>query len=430
MSAPRTIGEYLDELDDALKVGLNRRQRILTEAHTHLEEAAGAHQAHGASRQEAERLALSAFGSPYEVARGSDAATTLGRTVEVVADLCYRAGVRSRGVALFLLAMLAVTVVVFAAVGGSWLEGLLFSVLLLLMNLVKFGPEALSMPRPGYARRWLKLDRPARTLVLRSLCERRALSDPEGVEFAGEVAQRVRWLAAARWVLTLATAYFASVAVFFMLRGSAGLAALLGFAGVLCVVFAKRRSPRQRAEDELRVLDVVDQVVREAGAHARLQEGDDIDGTYPESNGDVHFWLVPTDDDAVAVAHAAAGDDDAVAVALAADGKVITLRMDHFKQKLRGPNRLRELRLCLAALVAGRCWEEAREVLISRRLLLRPRRYLETTLVIKTEDGHRRLRRRYRCGLEEFREALEQHGLSDHPETPLYRDYAPYPLRV
>ncbi len=416
VSEPQTIGEYLDELDDALNVGLARRERILTEAHAHLEEAASAHEDAGASRAQAERLALSAFGSPHEVARASDAASRLRRAVEVLADLCYRVGVRNRREALGSLAVVTVTGVVCAVDAGWWLAWPLASMGLVLLHLVMAGPKALSAPRPGYARRWLKLERSARTRVLGALNEGRRVTESEDVEFAAEVAHRLRWLTAARWVWALSASHAEGVAVFYMIRGSAGAAAFFGFLGVLFLVAAMRSSPRQRAEDELRLLDVVDQVVREAGARARLEEGRGRDGTYPDPDGAVTFWLVPV-------------AEDATAVELAADGKVIALRVGWYTQKLRGPNRLRELRLCLAAVVTGRYWEAGREVLVPGRLVRRPRQCLEVTRVFETERGLRHFTDRYRWprALEEHREALEQHGLGDRPDTTLQRRFPPYP---
>lgn len=59
---------YLADLDDALEVWPARRQRILAEARDHLEDAADAQQARGASRDGAEHEAVAALGAPEALA--------------------------------------------------------------------------------------------------------------------------------------------------------------------------------------------------------------------------------------------------------------------------------------------------------------------------------------------------------------------------
>ena len=68
MTTPQTIGEYLAALNASLEVGLRSRRRIFLEIVDHLSQATQEQVRGGASRQEAERRAIAAFGSPQEVA--------------------------------------------------------------------------------------------------------------------------------------------------------------------------------------------------------------------------------------------------------------------------------------------------------------------------------------------------------------------------
>jgi len=57
-----TIAEYLSELEGSLRVGRRAKRRILDEIEAHLRDAAASEQAHGMSREEAERLAIDRLG--------------------------------------------------------------------------------------------------------------------------------------------------------------------------------------------------------------------------------------------------------------------------------------------------------------------------------------------------------------------------------
>ena len=73
MSEPQTLREYLADFNAYLEVGLRSRRRIFLEVSDHLWQRIERELREGASRAVAERRAITAFGSPEEVARSFQA---------------------------------------------------------------------------------------------------------------------------------------------------------------------------------------------------------------------------------------------------------------------------------------------------------------------------------------------------------------------
>ena len=163
------IEQYLADLDDELRVRLWRRERILTEARGHLEErAAEAKAQERTSQAEAEQRAIAAFGSPGQVAGlfAAEGGGALNRTVVAGGSaLSYRVA-RNRelltGVAALTVGFFAATVV-YGSDFGKLFVGLWGLSVFIALQVLK------PAPRPGYVRRWRKLDLATRRQIARAL---------------------------------------------------------------------------------------------------------------------------------------------------------------------------------------------------------------------------------------------------------------------
>ncbi|MDQ3880979.1 MAG: hypothetical protein M3295_07900, partial [Chloroflexota bacterium] len=249
---------------------------------------------------------------------------------------------------------------------------------------------------------------------------REPLSDAHEADYAAEVALRARRLGVPRLLFAPFSVLEAAFAVISAAHGKFALGAVCGGLALLalCALLIGRNYGRRVAETELAALHVVDRVMREGNVRAALRVRPETEAL-PSSDTRLCFELAPA-------------NRDACAVTLAADRKAISVWANGKRHRFREPNRLRELQLCLAALVAGRYWERWSEVSVRRPIALRPRRYLEITSVFETEDGRRRFTDRYGCGraLEHLRQAREQRGLSDASGATLERGFAPYERAV
>lgn len=289
------IERYLDDLDDALWVGLARRDRILGEVRGHLEEAAGALQAVGEGREDAERRAVAEFGSPESIAArfGSQGATAPARAAVAVSNFLFvaRSYFSVRSNRRWAGQQFAIWAPVYGCMGLIWVRVLAYpggalAVWDLAARTLLCGVIAgacvvfalvwkglMSMPPPGYGRRWLKLEPAARERVLWAARAGEGLSDPREARFAAELTSRVRSFRQPDWLFVLVPGAWASQAV-------AGLAA--GFAwlvvpAILSVALpawgfshARRRSGAlDRAEGELVLFQAVDDALEQAG-HERV----------------------------------------------------------------------------------------------------------------------------------------------------------------
>ena len=339
MSAPGDIRQYRADLEDALRVRLARRERILAEACAHLEEEASAAVAGGMDRGAAERYAVRVFGAPEEVAasHGTDGATTFGRVVVALADILYRllhAGnwrprLLTRVAGAAGLATVAIPLVASGRL-PAW-PLLLFTVGI--MDLVPEIQRTCALPRPGYARRWMKLDRAVRARILDQITDGEALL-AGSEDFTAEFAMRVRRLGMT-WPMVALLAACATVACAW-----SGLTAVAfaGWATAAAVAGLKsRRSARQQAEGELAALDILDQVIREAKARVTLGE---------RFCGGFYVEMRPI-------------DRRANPLTLAADDKTIWVWANGEPHPFYGPKRLAQLRLCLASALAGNLQDES-----------------------------------------------------------------------
>lgn len=420
MSEPQSIREYLAELDDALSVRLARRERILTEARAHLEEALANEVQRGASPEQAELRVIVAFGAPQEVAAsyGVDGATALGRASVALADLFFRLygdswrrfiKARVQGVAVFVFMVTA-----WIALGAAPAMVILgFAGAIAGATCVRLRP-VLALPRSGYARRFLKLEPAVRAGIVRHD------PAPPGASqgaFAAELATRARRLSA-HHVWWAYAAFFAGVT---LVADNKAWIVIYAVIAILCLLGARssRSSARQQAEGELAALDIIDQVIREANVRASVVAPAVIEQPQANARADcperLYFDVCPFDDGA--------------RVCVRVDRNMIWMWLDGARYEFRGPDRLRELRLCLAAVIAGRCCLTWRELSIRRRIPHRQRRYLESTTVLETDDGPRRATDRYGCrdALQALDRALEERGLTNTPGARIEWMLAPYP---
>jgi hypothetical protein len=310
----KPIEQYLGDLDDSLRVTLRRRQRILSEARSHLEEAAEAQQRRGESRAEAERLVTAAFGPPEEVAAsyGTDGTSPIGRTAVGLADCCYRAAEYLKkpenreaihGEIVLLAAVPCAGALIISLLDSSPLWALRVYLVPALVVVLFFVAAQTwtglrSLPRPGYARRWLKLDRAAQRRIMCALREGATLADPREADFVAELRGRARGLRLPRFLFApfavLCTVMFVvSLALGDLDADAAGMLFLTLLLWWLLVTDTRRA--RQRAEQELLALDVLHDVAAEAleTGGARLEECISPPRQIHPSPADLQFRLVP-----------------------------------------------------------------------------------------------------------------------------------------
>ena len=380
MSAPQTIREYVHELNDSLRVRLSRRGRILAETRGHLEQAVEAELARGVSRAEAERRAIAAFGPPQEVAAsfGVEGATVIGRAAVAVADVFYRKYgrdwrlfIRALSVFVALSAVLAISLV---ALGLG--RNLLVVLVVCAYGGYQYLRRVVALPRPGYTRRFLKLDANVRERLLGALREGKPVPDAQAADYAAEVASRARGLGPSLLVHTILFAYFVGEAVALEQQGLGSQIAWGALALVVLLHFPIVRSRGARsARAELTLLQLLDEVMQEPHDPARLIERPKHIGS-PDFENVLVFTVEPA-------------SGEARSVKLAANYEEIRMWANGQRIRFRGPNRMRELRLCLASFVAGRYETTSRTVSRRTRLHWR-RRAPQLTTVFETEDGPRR----------------------------------------
>lgn len=312
MKGSEAIEQYLADLDDSLRVTLRRRERILSEARHHLEEAVETHQRQGASREEAERHALAAFGPPEDVAASHSTARAgaLARSVGGLADCCYRVGeylreAKNREAFVGTVAFAMLT-------GGSGIvaglirdrEPLVVAavsavVWSMLFAVVRTWIGLRSLPRPGYVRRWLKLDRAAHERILRALHEKAPLGDSREAAFAAELRRRARGLRLPRWLVAPPAMLLTAASVLGLAHGGLAygglgpgyvLAPLLFSAVLMWWLITDSRRALRRAEAELLALDILHENTAQAlqEGRARLEES-----VVPTSPGALRFSVVP-----------------------------------------------------------------------------------------------------------------------------------------
>ncbi len=302
------IEQYLADLDDELRVRRWRRERILAEVRDHLEEGAReTREEEQTSQAEAEQRAVAALGSPGQVARGfaAEAENALNRTAVAVSDFSYRVA-RNRQAVTPAVGM-SMGLVVLGILGEDPDSFMYMSLCSFWGMAVAVGFRALvPAPRPGYVRRWRKLDLGARRQIAGALRGGKAPSQPPASDVAVEVKQRVRnvrrylWLGVLFGVSPLALLIvYAAVADGEPLRWATVL--VLGL-WVACpaMIWRDWRSARRQVESELAALEVVEEVAGEVlrTGRARLQE------RYGRPTlGVTRFWfdLVPEDPKACAV---------------------------------------------------------------------------------------------------------------------------------
>lgn len=414
MSEPETIERYLEELEDllALKVTLARRERILAEVGAHLEEARKAQEAEGRDQSEAGRHAITVVGAPQTVAAAvaSDPPSGASRAAIALADLWYRDSkyLRRQPVESIVLA-----VIVGIAFGQQWaIYGLLGAA----GAFAHRARHVLLLPQPGYGRRWLKLERAARTRIRRALWKRQPLCCPQEAAFAAELRRRVSALG---WGYHATFALLGSAGS--LVEGIAGgglrlvaLAVALGLLGMFLLLGGARRA-RRKVDAELAVLDVIDDAAGEAlrTGGARLRDQPEHDkASYSHA---LNCELTPA-------------DPNACPIRLKLEPRLLSLSTNGHQHRLRtGGDHLRELRLCLEAVAAGRYWEEWREVQAPWRLSSRPRRCMTVTSVFDTEDGRRELTNGFYWSSEDWAwwdEEQERQRASAKPVA-LRRTFAP-----
>ncbi len=432
------IEQYLTDLDDELRVGLWRRERILAEVRSHLEQtAAETEERDRVSPAEAERCAVAAFGSPEQVAAGFDtkARSALAGSAAALSDLSYRVARNPQALRDFAGAVVAgaLSWAFFALVigvgwgaatgafGGSMSTG--FKALRALKP----------APRPGYVRRWRKLDQSARSQVAAALRSGSAPSEPIAADLAVEVRQRVRGLRnylavffAVFVAVLLATAYVIDAAA----RGKPSAAAVAIVLAVAAVAYAcwDWPSARRQVETELAALEAVEEVTGEAlrEGSARLEErplgplDPCADRCEPKGRDRtrLRFELAPE-------------NPKACAVSLMTSRRALELWLgpDRFRHKIkrRHGDHLHELHLCLAAVVAGRYREEWRLVEVHRRFPLRDRRCTQVTGVFETKEGTRSFTHRWysKAWVEWWRAWQAEYGDAPAREG-VWRSFAPY----
>jgi hypothetical protein len=197
----------------------------------------------------------------------------------------------------------------------------------------------LALPRPGYARRWLRLDRAARARVLRAADQREVLEDPREGDFAAEFSTRVRRLGRPRWYWAPVAAVSAAFAIAYAGLWDSNAAAAVLCAAVACLQvvlgLGSERRAHQLAVAELKALDVVEQAVREAGVRTAYEQCAEED-----FSARLCFDLRPA-------------NLDAGPFILTVDREKLSVCANGDRHAFRGANRLTGLRVCLASLLAG-----------------------------------------------------------------------------